>query len=149
MSHNVTIKGVKITDVHALKSAVRELNQKNPTLKLKVTETGKFRTWPGQDDTCAFAVEIPGSSHDLGFVKQTDGSFAPVFDPFGGGVGRAIGADWAHVPSCSMHSPEAAIGRLMQLYAVHAVERQALNQGLSTSRQLDDKTGQIAVVVNY
>ena len=142
MSHNITIKDVKITDMGALKSAIKELQGEGVGITLH--DNGTFRSYSGQDNKSDYTIEVKNSNHDVGLVKQEDGSYSAVFDPYGGGVNKALGADRKFVTG---HDPKAFIGKLMQTYALCKAEVESAMQGYTTSREMNLETGVISLVV--
>lgn len=144
MSHNVTFAGVKIEDIDALRDAVKELADQG--VKVRLSQSGTFRTWPGQPNKCDYTIEVAGSNHDVGLIKQPDGTYAPVFDPYGGGVARALGAE---AQFCNVADGGAArnLGKLVQTYATCKAEREAASAGLMTSRSYDKTSGKVMLTV--
>jgi hypothetical protein len=144
MSHNVTFDGVKIDDIDALRDAIKELADQGVNIAL--TETGTFRTWPGQPNKCNYTIQLGDSNHDVGLIKQPDGTYAPVFDPYGGGVARALGAE---AQFCDVRDGGQArnLGKLIQGYATCKAEREAASMGLYTMRNYDKASGKIMLTV--
>ena len=87
---------------------------------------------------------MDSSTHDIGLIKQSDGSYSAVFDPYGGGINKVLGADRKFVKS---HDPKAFIGLLMQTYALCKAEVESAMQGYSTSREMNRETGVVSLVV--
>lgn len=141
MSHNVTINNVKITNLDALRAAVKELRSENINLELD-EEAKTFRTYFGQRNTCDMTIRLPTESFDVGLVKQPDGSFIPVYDDMLAG-NRQIACEWK--PGDPRDS-RSAMGKLAQRYAVCATEIEAALQGHSCVRTPGDN-GEINVVI--
>lgn len=145
MSHTTTIKSVKITDINALRAAVADLQAQGVKCSLK--ENVRPRMYYGnQHGVCPFVLHLEGSRYDVGFDKQKDGSYVPVFDEWQGHVGGQIGA------TCPMpNSPEGraqhAIGRMLQGYAKHAAMNAALAQGYMVESCETDEKGNVNLVL--
>jgi hypothetical protein len=144
MSHNVVFEGVKIDDIEALRDAIKELAGQGVNIAL--SESGTFRTWPGQPDKSDLTIQLGDSNHDVGLIKQPDGTYAPVFDPYGGGVARALGAE---AQFCNVQDGGTArnLGKLVQTYAACKAEREAAAMGLSVMRNYDKQSGKIMLTV--
>ncbi len=138
ISHNVEIKGAKITDMAALRQAVAELAKEGANISLDEKATN-FRTYMGQDTKCDGAIIMGEGRHDIGLVKQADGSFVPRFDPYGFGRSLLVEADATNFQPnpTSMYDENNAtrsIGKLLQRYNVCRVEREAAMRGQSFTR---------------
>jgi hypothetical protein len=146
VSHNVVIDNVKIANLTAFEIAVNELIKEGANIRLNKSRN-TFRTWEGQPNKCDMVLELPGEQFDIGLVKQPDGSYSPVFD-------HMLDANRSGI-SCKLDRSDSykdrdrgTIGRLMQRYAVCAVEHEMAIQGNSTSRSTADN-GEIEVLVEY
>lgn len=144
MSHNVTFDGVKIEDIDALRDAINELAKDG--VKISLNESGTFRTWPGQPNKADYTIQLADSNHDVGLIKQPDGTYLPVFDPYGGGVARSLGAE---AQFCPVNDGGAArnLGKLVQTYATCKAEREAASMGLMTTRNYDKASGKVMLTV--
>lgn len=123
MSHNVTLKDVKFTDMTMLGSIVSELSQGKCTLDM---EAKKFRTYAGQPTHCDGKITLPGR-HDIGLLKNEDGAYNPVFDPY--------------QMDQMFKSPHGTsyIGRIAQEYALQTAEYEAAQNGMSSERVQGEK----------
>lgn len=143
MSHNVSIAGVKITDLNALQAAISELQQEGSRITFE-PEGKAFRTWPGQPNSCDAVIRLPAERFDVGLRKQADGSYVPIFDHMLNN-NQSI--------SCEVPTRENrmdgrfALGRLLQRYAVCVAEQQAAAEGHMVSRNKDD-AGNIVLTVD-
>jgi hypothetical protein len=140
MSHVTKLKGVKITDVRALQSAVARLQAKG--IKCSLVQNQKPRVH-GYDaaPTCEHVLKLNGA-YDVGFQKQADGSFEPVLDTYQNHVGKQIGA------TCPMpNTPEGRVqhqmGQFLQLYAEEAAKNQAMAQGYIVESSTTDNEGNV------
>ncbi len=144
MSHNIAIKGVKITDLKALEAAIGELSAEG--IKIRLHNSGTFRTYAGQPNKSDYTIELAGERHDVGLVKQPDGSYQPVFDPYGmSSRGQGV--------SCSLDPREndnrAAIAKVLQRYSVCLTEREMALQGHAVVRETNKETGEIVLTAEY
>lgn len=129
MSHNITLNGVKFTDMGLLGTIVTELS--NGTASLDMTATS-FRTYAGQPTNCDARINMTGP-HDIGLKKNDDASYTPVFDPYSmHGTFRAKGGT-------------SMIGELQREYGLQQAEYEAAQNGYTTERVKDEKSGVIAL----
>ena len=91
MSHTTTIHSVKVTDIRALENAVRDLQNKGVNIDL-VRDQAPRMYYRDQHGKCDYVVKLSGN-YDVGFVKQEDGSYSPVFDEWNHDVANSLGAD--------------------------------------------------------
>jgi hypothetical protein len=146
MSHNTIIKDVKITEIDCLRTAIAELKQSG--ISINLSQSGTFRTYEGQPNTCDYTIELPGQRYDVGLVKQPDGSYMPVFDGdmnYGRGVNGSVLA-------CEIEPGEPrdklAIAKLVQMYGVHVTEKQMALAGHQVVREAG-KNGEILLTAEY
>lgn len=151
ISHNVNLRGVKIKDVTALGVAVGELAKEGAKITLDLNAK-TFRTYRGQDNTCDGAIIMGSGYHDIGLKKQPDGSYQPVFDPYGFGQDLSVksGAEnFCPLPNTQYDERQAQsmIGKLLQRYGVCVTERAAAQQGKSVQRSTGEK-GVVTLTIN-
>lgn len=148
MSHNVLIDNVRITNLDAFRIAINELVKEGANISLDET-TKTFRTYAGQSSKCDMALRLPGERWDIGLVKQTDkngiSAYVPVFDHMLDNNKAGISCEWR--PGDDRN--RTTIGKLMQRYAVCAVELQSALDGHSCTRSVDEKTGEMQVIVQH
>ena len=141
MSHTTSIAGMKITDVAALKSAVAELAASGVNCSL--VEGQIPRSYPGNPMSKAdFVLKLPGSRFDVGFYKQADGTYEPQSDFYDGGVEGIIGAK----ASAPERAAQARIGKLLQMYGIHATTNVARKKGW-TLRRVTGENGAVKLRV--
>ena len=129
MSHNITMAGVKFTDMGLLGSIVTQLSNGQANLDMTATS---FRTYVGQPTGCDAAIRMPGK-HDVGLKKNGDASYSPVFDPYDmQPVFRAQGGS-------------SMIGELQREYGLQMAEYEAAQNGYTTERVSNDKTGVVSL----
>jgi hypothetical protein len=141
MSHTTKLNNVVIRDVAALTAAVAELQAAGVRCELKTN--AKPRMYYGnQHGDCDYVLSLKDSQYDVGFDRQKDGTFVPVFDEWNGHVSRQIGADAAVCPMPNTPEGRAqhAIGKFMQFYAKNAAINAAVSQGyMVEGAVMDDK----------
>lgn len=148
MSHTTTLKGVAIRDVAALRTAATQLKAKGVNCEL--VENVKPRMYSTQQGpTCEYVLKLNDGRYDVGFHKQSDGTFAPVFDEYQRHVGKQIGAD---VNACPMpDTPEGKaqhqIGQFMQAYTEAATINTAVAQGYTIEGTVTDEDGNVHVTL--
>lgn len=143
MSHTSTISAVKILSVSALRAAVDELNASG--VRCSLTEGGKPRAYYDNQQGLGeadFVLQLPGANYDVGLYKSEDGSYEARTDFWGGSVAACLGA----APSKPENAEQAKLGRLFQLYAIHATTEQAVRKGL-TVRRTAGENGKIKLVL--
>lgn len=131
MSHTSSITAIKITNIAALQAAVKELQDTG--VRCSLIPNAKPRAFydnqqgMGQAD---FVLKLDSAKYDVGFYKQPDGTYEARTDFWGGSVEQHIGAK-ASKPETA---EQAKMGRLFQLYGVHAATQEARRRGLSVRR---------------
>ncbi len=143
MSHTSTIKGIKITEVSALRKAVNELAKSGMKIELKENATPRayFSNQAGMGKA-DFVVYLADAKYDIGLYKQADGTYEPRTDFFGGSVEKLLGAQ----ASKKENTEQAKLGKLIQLYGIHAATEKATKQGYTVQRQFG-KDGAIKLVI--
>lgn len=138
MSHNVLIKNVKITSIRALQRAVDEL--KTEGVNVSLVETNRFRTYQGQPNRCDYCIALPGERHDVGLVKQEDGSYLPYYDPYGmsrngNGISCQLNENVSYNANEILRS---TIGKLLQRYSTCVAEDAFADSGQWCSREVNE-----------
>lgn len=131
MSHTTSIKAVKIQSITALQAAIAELAASGIKISLTANATPRayFENQAGMGKA-DFVVNIPGAAYDVGLYKTEDGSYEARSDFFGGSVSRVLGAT-ATKPE---YREQAQLGKLYQMYGVHAATEAARKKGHSVRR---------------
>jgi hypothetical protein len=143
MSHTTKIHGIKIVDIEALQSAVAELAKGG--LKIALLKDAIPRAYyenqqgMGKAD---YVVQLGDAKYDVGLYKQADGSYEPRTDFFMGSVQAQLGAK----PSKKGNEEQAKLGKLLQMYGLHAATAKAKKQGYSV-RRVQGKEGAVKLVV--
>lgn len=129
MSHTTTLKGIKISDPIALQEAVEFLRERG--LNAELIENAVPRMYyANQYGKCDYVLRLANSPYDIGFAKQEDGSYAPVFDSWAGHLQKQIGnPSSCKVPTTAEEREAAAVASLLNSYGVHAAKRQLEAEG--------------------
>lgn len=147
MSHTASIKSIKIQSVAALRAAVEELNRTGTKMSLVpnaqprsyYSAHGMEQAGMGKAD---FVIKLDGAAYDIGLYKQTDGSFEARTDFWMGSVEKVLGAT-ARTPE---NVEQAKMGKLLQMYGIHAATETARRQGHMV-RRINKADGTIALEV--
>lgn len=129
MSHTTTLKSVAISDTKALQDAVEFLKQRG--LEADLLQNAKPRMYySDQYGVCDYVLRLKNSPYDIGFAKQADGTYAPVFDSWAGHLQKQIGnpASCA-IPTTAEEREAAAVASLLNAYGVHAAKNQLESEG--------------------
>lgn len=143
MSHTSTVKSIKIQSVTALRAAVAELAQSG--VRCSLVENAVPRAFydnqagMGKAD---FVVKLDAAKYDIGLYKTADGSYEARTDFFGGSVAQSLGAP----ASCPETREQAQMGKLFQMYGVHAATEAARKKGHMV-RRVNKQDGTIALEV--
>lgn len=146
MSHTTTIDAVAITDVDALKAAIKEL--KDNGIRCDLLENKKPRAYSANQEGMAhpadFVLHLHDSPYDVGLYKNEDNAYEARTDLWNNHVAKILG-----VPAGPGESKEqAALGKLFQTYAIHAATRKAVQQGYNVTRVTkEDGSVQLRVAV--
>ena len=131
MSHTTTVSEIVISDVAALQSAVAELKERG--LDIDLVEQTKPRAYsknqPGMEHPAPYTIRVNTGRYDVGLYVNSNGSgYEARADFFGQDVERVLG-----VRSMG-DGDQARLGKLYQMYAVHAATRQAMMKGYQVQR---------------
>lgn len=143
MSHTSTVKSIAITNIAALRAAVDELAKSGIKISLieKATPRAYFSNQAGMG-LADYVVQIPDAKYDIGLYKKDDGSYEARTDFYGGTVERVLGA----TPTSKEAEGQAKMGKLFQMYGVHAATMAARAKGYMVRRQAGENQ-QIKLVV--
>lgn len=122
---------MKITNIAALTAAVAELNASGVKCSLVANETPRaFYSNQEGMGKADYVLKLDGAKYDVGFYKQPTGIYEARTDFWGGSIEKCLGAK-ASKPE---NAEQARMGRLFQLYGVHATTQEARRKGLSVRR---------------
>jgi len=143
MSHTSSIKSIKIQSVSALRAAVEELAKSGIacTLVENATPRAYFTNQAGMGQA-DFVIHLASSSYDVGLYKTADGSYEARTDFYGGGVAAALGAK----ASCPETREQAQMGKLFQMYGIHATTEAARRKGHMV-RRISKLDGTVALEI--
>lgn len=145
MSHTTTLRNVQIRDVAAIRAAAAELNAAG--IKCSIVENVKPRMYyPDQHAECALVLKLDSCKYDVGFDKQEDGTYAPVFDLWDNIVSKKLGAT-CPMPGTPGAKEQHAIGKFLQGYAKHAAQNAAIMAGYSVESCYTDQSGNVQMVL--
>lgn len=131
MSHTTSIKAIKIQSIAALRAAVTELATSGVRCSLVENATPRAyfsdQQGMGQAD---FVIKLDAAQYDVGLYKQPDNTYEARTDFYGGSVESCIGG----AAKSEEHREQAKMGKLFQMYGVHAAMEQARKKGLNVRR---------------
>ena len=132
MSHTSTINAVVISDVAALRAAIDELKRNG--VKCDLLENAVPRAYYTNQaglEQAPYVVQLHDARYDVGLYAREDGKgFEARADLFLNSVQGQIGSERSDGES----HEQAAMGKLFNLYAVHAATRKATQQGYRVTR---------------
>ena len=132
MSHTTTISAIVITDIEALRSAIKELKQNGVDCDLleKATPRAYYSNQEGMGKA-DYVVRLNRAKYDVGLykVKEKEG-YELRTDLFSREVSGQLGVK----PSKGETTEQAAVGKLYNMYAVHAATRTAIQKGYKVTR---------------
>lgn len=144
MSHTSTVRSIKIQSVSALRAAIQELSQTG--IRCALVENAIPRAYYGNQSgmgVAQFVIKLEDCPYDLGLYKQADSSYEVRTDFFAGHIERLLGA-----PARSAETTEQAkLGKLFQMYGIHAATEAAKKQGHMV-RRVTKADGVVALVVS-
>lgn len=151
MSHTTTVKSVPIKDINAIRSAVEDL--KKAGIKCELLQDAKPRLYyANQHGKTDFVVKLHDSPYDLGLEKQDNGSYAMIFDEWGGNMKKHIGTT---VAACDLPQNEAErqvvkkqehVAKFVQAYTTNATKNQLTAEGYLVEELVDANTGEVSIV---
>lgn len=129
MSHTSVLKTIKIVNIDALRAAAEYLKEQGVNCEL--VENAKPRMYyDNQHGKCDYVLKLKDCVYDVGFDKQADGSYAPVFDSWGQHLQKQIGLPLScPMPNTEEERQAAAITRLLDCYAIHAAKAELEDSG--------------------
>lgn len=152
MSHTTKLTGLQIRDEAALVKAAADLKAEGINCHIDRNAVPNMY-YANQHGECDYVLRLPnaqygGMSYDVGFDKQDDGTYAPVFDEWMNVVAGQIGAGAAcPMPNTPEGRAQHQIGRFMQHYAANAAINAAATAGMSVEQSYTDQDGNIQLVL--
>lgn len=144
MSHTTTLKSVAIRDVRALRQAAQKLKSKGVNCELVANSKPRMYS-ARQSEKCDYVLKLNEGQYDVGFKKQQDGTYAPVFDEYQRHVANQIGADVnvCPMPNSQEGRAQHQIGQFMQAYTEAAAVNAAVAQGYAVENSTVDAEGNV------
>lgn len=145
MSHTTEISEIVFTDIASLESAVKELATKHGINCALVKNKAPRAYYQNQQGlgVADYVLELKDAKYDVGFYKvEGKKGYTARTDLFAGSVASVLGATAATGES----REQAALGKLYQMYAVHAATRQAAAKGYQV-RRITKPDGTISLVM--
>lgn len=131
MSHTSAIKAIQIQSISALRSAITELNTTGVGLTLieNAVPRAYFANQQGMGKA-DYVVQLSNCPYDIGLYKNEQGGYEARTDFFAGHVAKVLGA------ACTKpeNREQAQMGKLFQMYAIHAATEVARRKGHSVRR---------------
>lgn len=152
MSHTTKLKSIVIRDAAALVQAIADMRAEGINCSLDRNAVPNMY-YNNQHGNCDYVLRLPnalynGRNYDVGFDKQEDGTYVPVFDEWGQAVEKQIGAgDTCPMPTTPEGKAQHKIGRFMQHYAKNAAMNAAAQQGYAVESVQQDAEGNYQVVI--
>lgn len=160
MSHTTTVKSVPIRDIAALKQAVKDLQRQGVKCELKQDAKPRMyyqdqlgRQLGKDNENCEFVLELKDAPYDVGFIKQPDGTYQPVFDDWQKKVAGQIGnpatgpvEHWSGNRDATEQTGR-SIGKLLQGYSKHAAINAATANGYVVEGTVTDQEGNIHLIL--
>ena len=145
MSHTAVVKAIAIQSIAALNAAIAELNKTGVQCTLTPNATPRAyysnQTGMGPAD---YVIGLKNSRYDIGLYK-TDNGYEARTDFWGGDVEKVLGA----AASSPEKRDQARMGKLFQLYGVHAAMEEARRKGLMARRQTGSDGKEQVIVTGY
>lgn len=132
MSHTSTISNIIISDVHSLRSAIKELTDQGVRCELlkDAIPRAYFSDQQGMGKA-PYVVKLVDGKYDVGLYENKEGQgYEARADFFGGHIEKLLGVN----DSSPSNPGQAKMGKLYQMYAVHAATRKAIQNGHQVRR---------------
>lgn len=137
MSHTTTVDAVEIKDIGALQAAVAELKANGIQCDMLENQIPRayYATQAGMNKAAPHVLKLHNSRYDVGFYpKGETGTYEARCDLWGGDIAKNLGVQAEE----GVSSEQAALGKLLNMYSVHAVTRKATQQGYRVNRVAKD-----------
>lgn len=143
MSHTTSIKAIKIQSISALQSAIAEMQQSGIPITLvpNATPRAYFAQQAGMSQA-DYVVQLGGACrYDIGLYKAEEGYEART-DFWGGDVEKLLGVK----PRSPENAEQAKMGKLFQMYGIHAAMEQCRRKG-QTVRRITKEDGTVSLAI--
>jgi hypothetical protein len=152
MSHTTYINEVKITNLYALRSACAEL-QRTTGVKLSITANAVpkayFNNQAGLSEAAALVLAVEGAPYEIGvYPASKAGEYELRADLYSGArIQQVLGVPGGRpAGDPTVSTAQTYLGRLLQMYAVHATEQAVLANG-GQSERVAQNDGTIQLVI--
>lgn len=152
MSHTTKLKSIVIRDAAALVQAIADMRAEG--INCSMEQNAKPRMYyDNQHEACAYVMRLPnaqyaGKTFDVGFEKQDDNTYVPVFDEWGQAVAGQVGAGAScPMPTTAEGRAQHQLGRFFQHYAKNAAMNAAAQQGYAVESVAQDADGNYQVTI--
>jgi len=146
VSHTSAVKAIAISSIESLQAAITELNSMG--VKCSLIANAKPRAYfqnqegMGQAD---FVIKLDDSRYDVGLYKTPSGGYEARTDWFGQDVEKILGTKNYN----KGNQEQAKLGKLFQMYGVHAAMNEARRKGLQATRQKGADGKEQVIVTGY
>jgi Protein of unknown function (DUF1257) len=103
--------------------------------------------YDNQHGTCEYVLKLNDGPYDVGFDKQADGSYAPVFDDWQRNVANKVGAS-CPIPTSAEGRAQHSIGKLLQNYQKHVAVNAAVMNGYAVESSFVDDAGNVQITIS-
>lgn len=145
MSHTSTVSNIVFSDIEALRAAVKELQAGGLKCEFVVNQKPRayYNNQAGMSTVMPYVLKLSESRYDIGFEFDAKlKGYVAKTDLYGNDVARCVG----NTAPKGGDATKYAIGKLSQMYAVHAATRKANSQGYTVQRNTKtDGTIQLTV----
>ena len=145
MSHTSTVKSIQIKSIKALQSAVQELAANGIRCELRAGGVPRayFANQQGMG-AADYVLHLADAKYDIGFYKNADDVYEARTDFFAQHVERVLGAT---LKPGQAHTDQSRLGKLFQMYALHATAEVARKQGHMV-RRINKMDGTVALEIS-
>lgn len=127
MSHTASVKSISIQSITALRAAIEELSQTG--IRCTLVADAKPRAFYSDQQGMGkadYVVQLADCKYDIGLYKTEDGKgFEARTDFWGGHIEKILGS----VASSPETAAQAKMGKLFQMYGIHAATEAARKKG--------------------
>lgn len=132
MSHTSSVGSIIFSDMHALQAALTDLTKAGVTCSLSKGGTPrayyKDQAGLGPAD---YVINLPGCEYDIGLYRdKVRKGYVARCDLFANRIGKLLGS----AAGTGENSEQAQLGKLFNRYAVHAITRKAVAQGMTVQK---------------
>lgn len=129
MSHTTVLKTIQIRNIDALRESVLYLKEQGVNCELIENAVPRMY-YDNQHAKCDYVLKLTDAIYDVGFAKQADGTYLPVFDSYAGHIQKQIGMpNSCPVPKTTEEKAAATVSRLLDCYAIHAAKAELVESG--------------------